>query len=109
MQDCTRLYNERELQHMLDVKMVVQGALRVLAGGVALLAILAGLAVWRKWGKDYLRAIEVGGWLTLPLIFVIVVFVLAAFGVIFVLFHEIFFAAGDMDLLYFRYADPLVP
>ena len=43
MEDCTRLYNERELQHMLDVKLVVQGALRV---WVASLALLAGLGLW---------------------------------------------------------------
>ncbi len=94
MDDCTRLYNVRELEHMHDVKNVVRGALRVLVGAVALLGILGILAGWQKWGRDYLGAVGRGGWLTLPLMAVILLFVLAAFGVIFVFFHEIFFAEG---------------
>jgi integral membrane protein (TIGR01906 family) len=95
MQDCTRLYNERELKHMLDVKMVVQAALRVLWGSLALL-LLAGVAAYLAgWRYSYLHALSLGGWLTLPLIGLILLFVVAAFGLIFVFFHEIFFQSGS--------------
>ncbi len=94
MDDCTRLYNDRELQHMVDVKNVVGGAMRVLVGSIVLLVLL-GIAAWRQsWLREYLHAVRLGGWLTLPLIGVILLFVVAAFGVIFVFFHEIFFAQG---------------
>ncbi len=100
MVDCRLMYNERELEHMLDVKIVVQGALRV--WGVALF-LLAGLGLWAwrgKWLTDYLRAAQRGGMLTIILIGVILLLVLVAFGFIFVNFHRIFFAEGTWTFLY---------
>jgi hypothetical protein len=43
--DGTRLYNERELSHMDDVKLVTQGALRVWYASLAILLLL-GLWAW---------------------------------------------------------------
>jgi len=94
MEDCTRMYNERELRHMVDVKNVVQAALRVLAGSSILLLILAAWAGWQKRGQGTLQAFEQGGWLTLILIALIILFVLAAFGILFVFFHDVFFDEG---------------
>lgn len=100
MIDCTHLYNDRELEHMLDVKHVVRGAMRVLEICVLILVLFA-LWAWRgKWMTYYLRGLQRGGILTLILIGLIIVSVLAAFNYIFVIFHEIFFKAGTWTFLY---------
>ncbi len=92
--DCTKLYNERELVHMEQVKVVVQGALRVLYGGLGIL-LIAGLWSWQAgWLEDFLRALRQGGLLTLVLIGLVLIFVLIGFGIFFVAFHEIFFPPG---------------
>lgn len=105
MDDCTRFYNDRELGHMLDVKMVVQGALKVLYAGVATLVLLGVWAWFGKWWEAYLVGIKRGGWLTVILLGGIILFVLVAFGIIFVFFHEIFFASGTWT---FYFSDSLI-
>jgi integral membrane protein (TIGR01906 family) len=105
MDDCTKFYNERELGHMLDVKMVVQEALKVLYAGVVILALLGAWAWFGKWWGIYLNGLRRGGWLTVILLGAIILFVLVAFGFIFVFFHEIFFASGTWT---FYYSDSLI-
>jgi integral membrane protein (TIGR01906 family) len=100
MTDCTRLYNERELRHMSDVKNVVQAALRV---WYVSLILLAGLGLWAgfgKWFAEYRQGLRRGGWLTVALLAAIILFVLVSFGVIFVWFHDLFFAAGTWTFLF---------
>jgi integral membrane protein (TIGR01906 family) len=100
MEDCTRLYNERELSHMVDVKNVVSGAMNVFFVG---LILLSGLAIWAwlgKWGNKYLKGLERGSILFLTLIGMIIFAVLVQFNYIFVLFHQIFFATGTWSFLY---------
>ncbi len=105
MDDCSRLYNDRELQHMLDVKNVVQGALRTWVIALAVIAVL-GLLSWRLgWWESFRFALGRGGWLTVILLGGIVLFVLVAFGLIFVAFHEVFFDAGTWT---FYYSDTLI-
>jgi len=105
MEDCTRLYNERELQHMVDVKNVVQRALTVWQ--ISLLGLLVlGVNAWRGERLDAFRqAVARGGWWTAALTGAIIVFVLVGFGLIFVAFHEVFFAAGTWT---FYYSDTLI-
>ena len=105
MDDCTKFYNERELGHMLDVKIVVQEALKVLYAGVVILALLGAWAWFGKWWGIYLNGLRRGGWLTVILLGAIILFVLVAFGLIFVFFHEIFFASGTWT---FYYSDSLI-
>jgi integral membrane protein (TIGR01906 family) len=100
MDDCTKLYNERELEHMLDVKNVVQRALWVWYASLGLLLVTGILAYLDGWKAEYRRAIRSGGWLTVALIVGIILFVLLAFGVIFVWFHEIFFTSGTWTFLF---------
>ncbi len=105
MEDCNLMYNPRELGHMVDVKLVVQAALRV--WWAALAVLLAG-AIWSLlagWRAEFLQALQRGGWLTVVLIGVIIAFTLLAFGFIFVFFHEIFFKAGTWT---FYYSDTLI-
>jgi integral membrane protein (TIGR01906 family) len=105
MDDCTRLYNDRELMHMLDVKLVVQGAMRVLYASAF---VLFGLGIWAwfgQWWNGYLHGLSRGGWLTVISLGAIILFVLLAFGVIFVFFHQIFFSSGTWT---FFYSDTLI-
>ena len=100
MKDCTHLYNERELEHMLDVKNVVRGAMNVLKVGFVL---LVGLAIWAwlgKWRAEYLKGLERGSVILLALIGLIILSVLIMFNYIFVLFHQIFFTTGTWSFLY---------
>jgi integral membrane protein (TIGR01906 family) len=100
MSDCTHLYNDRELEHMLDVKNVVKGATVVLEIGYTLLIVLAVWA-WRgKWASIYLKGLERGGILVLIFIGLIILSVLTVFDYLFVIFHEIFFRAGTWTFLY---------
>lgn len=99
MDDCTRLYNVRELKHMQDVKKVVQVALRLWHIGLGALLLL-NIWAWRGgWWDDFRRGLQRGGWLTLALLGTILLLVLLAFGVIFVAFHNVFFEAGTWMFL----------
>jgi integral membrane protein (TIGR01906 family) len=100
MKDCSYLYNERELGHMLDVKNVVNRAMDVLIVGFGL---LIGLGVWSwlgKWETEYFKGLQRGSLLLLALIGLIILSVLIMFNYIFVLFHQIFFTAGTWSFLY---------
>lgn len=100
MADCTRLYNDRELRHMEDVKNVVKIALSVLYLSLAVLLIL-GLWAWQgDWWLEFRRGLSRGGWLTVIFIASILLFVLVAFGVIFVAFHNVFFDPGTWTFLF---------
>jgi integral membrane protein (TIGR01906 family) len=105
MDDCSRLYNDRELQHMVDVKNVVQAALRVWYASLGALALL-GFWAWRGgWKVEFRLGVRRGGWLTVGLLAAIILFVVAAFGVIFVVFHNVFFDAGTWT---FYFSDTLI-
>ena len=100
MKDCTYLYNERELEHMLDVKNVVTDAMDVLKVSIAILIVLAIWAWLGKWGLEYLKGLERGSILILVLIGLIILSVLILFDYLFVLFHQIFFQSGTWSFLY---------
>ncbi len=100
MSDCTHLYNDRELEHMLDVKNVVRGAIIVLEAGFFILLALAVWAWLGGWNNDYLKGLERGGVMTLVLLLVIIILAIVAFNYIFIIFHEIFFKAGTWTFLY---------
>jgi integral membrane protein (TIGR01906 family) len=104
-EDGTSVYNQRELKHMLDVKAVLKRAMLVWylsLGGMFLLGIYA----WRGgWLCSYYRGLSRGGFITSALIFVIIIFVLSAFGVFFVGFHQVFFETGTWI---FNYSDTLI-
>ncbi len=98
--DCTRLYNDRELRHMVDVKAVVKATFRVWyisLGGLLLLWFIAGQA---RWGREYRQGLRRGGWLTIFILVGIILFVLLSFNVMFVAFHNIFFQAGTWQFLF---------
>lgn len=103
--DGSPFYNERELSHMLDVKLLVQKMITVwwILGG---LLLLSGLAAWRMgWWQAFWKALSRGGKLTLILIAAILVFVVLSFSALFTQFHMLFFS-GDSWM--FEYSDTLI-
>lgn len=99
MADGAPLYNERELSHMLDVKILVQGMLRawwIILGGL----LLIGFFAWRsRWLGTFFRKVMWGGWATLGLVGLLVLSTFLDFSALFTGFHRIFFT-GDTWLFY---------
>ncbi len=99
-EDGTAVYNQRELRHMVDVKNVVQATLWVWYG-LLILFIGGGLLAW-KYGRwvEFRTALRWGGLWTLILLGGILLFVLMAFGIFFVAFHNVFFEPGTWTFLW---------
>jgi integral membrane protein (TIGR01906 family) len=116
--DGTPLYNERELSHMDDVKLVTRGALRVWYITLGLLLLL-GVWAWfgrsasaAQWWPDYRRGLWRGGWLIVGLAVTIGVIVVIGIAVnpnvfwdFFAGFHSLFF---EGDSWMFLYSDTLI-
>jgi integral membrane protein (TIGR01906 family) len=99
------VYNQRELEHMVDVKRTVHGALTAWYASLGALLLL-GLWAWRgNWWDAYRRGMSRGGWLTVFMIAALILFVLLSFGVFFIAFHNVFFAPGTWV---FDYSDTLI-
>jgi len=104
-EDGSPLYNERELSHMIDVKVVTQGGLRAWTVSLVLLALL-GLWAWRRdWMQAYRQGLRRGGWLMITLAAAIAGFASVAFWQFFTAFHGLFFK-GDSWI--FLYSDTLI-
>ena len=98
--DGTSLYADKELSHLVDVKHVIQSLLRDWIVALILLLII-GLLSWRlKWWRDMRKALSIGGWLTIGLIVLVLVFVVTSFYSFFTDFHELFFTANTWVFLY---------
>jgi integral membrane protein (TIGR01906 family) len=103
--DGTPLYNERELSHMLDVKILIQNM--VIAWSLLLIALaLIYFWAWRAdWVKKFWRSASLGGWITIGLIASILLGVALSFDWLFTNFHRIFFTGGTW---LFYYSDSLI-
>jgi integral membrane protein (TIGR01906 family) len=100
-----QVFNERELSHMLDVKNVVQPALRV---GYLVWGGLVALGLWAWWGgwwPQYRAGLRRGGWLTVGLVALIGIGAAVSFWQFFTLFHALFF---EGDSWIFLYSDTLI-
>ncbi len=103
--DGTPIYNERELQHMLDVKNVVQMLLRAWTINLVLLALIS-LWAWRAGQMNVFRVgLRWGGWLTIGLLMALGAFAAISFWQFFAWFHSLFF---EGDSWIFRYDDTLI-
>ena len=98
-EDGTPLYNERELSHMNDVKIVVQGMIRTWIAILAILFLMGFLTYRVKIQDRFWQAMAGGGWLTLGIIGMIIITVLTNFEALFIGFHKLFFI-GDTWLFY---------
>jgi integral membrane protein (TIGR01906 family) len=103
--DGSPLYNERELSHMRDVKVVAKNGLAI--WNVCLLVLVA-FWVW-SWRRNRLQAFRQGfrrgGWVTIGLVITIGFFAAVAFWQFFTLFHALFF---EGDSWVFLYSDTLI-
>ncbi len=100
------LYNEREIGHMIDVKVVADAFRTVL--WILLLIVVGGLILlfgWRESRDQGARAIKNGGLLTVIIVVAVMVFMAVAWGLAFTLFHNLFFSSGTWT---FRYTDSLI-
>ena len=94
MDDCNRLYNDREIQHMSDVKYVLGIVLPV---GYAIIGALLLLGIWAwkgDWWKDYIAALQRGGWLIIGILLSLILLVVSVFDWFFTKFHNVFFSSG---------------
>jgi integral membrane protein (TIGR01906 family) len=99
------LFNEDELSHMADVKVVTAGTLIVGQYG-AIVAIFCGLFLWKFVSIPVLRlSLMQGSLLTLGLIATIILLALTAWDLFFATFHRFFFVEGTWR---FFYSDTLI-
>lgn len=103
--DGSPMYNERELSHMRDVKILIKNTF--LGWGIlGILLILVGVISWQQKNLGpFFMGLSRGGWATLVIIGLILVGVVVSFNGLFTDFHRIFFA-GDTWLFY--YSDTLI-
>lgn len=111
-EDGSPLYNERELSHMDDVKLVTQGALRAWYVSLVLLALLGAWAWFGGWWAEYRFGLRRGGWLMVGLAVAVGLIVVVGIAInpsvfwnFFAGFHSLFFE-GDSWL--FLYSDTLI-
>lgn len=100
-----QVFNERELRHMLDVKILVQQMIRAW-GFLGIFILVTGVWAWRaKWLGEYWLTLSRAGWAILIVIGLILAGVIIGFSSLFTGFHLIFFE-GDTWLFY--YSDTLI-
>ena len=88
------MFSDRELEHMIDVKVVTRAAFFVLAAALIIVPLCA-LYLWRMGHRSRLReALLRGAVFTLAGIAAVVFGALVAWDMFFSLFHQLFFADG---------------
>jgi integral membrane protein (TIGR01906 family) len=104
-EDGSNIYNEREISHMVDVKILLRKALNVFYIFLGIYLIIFLLSYKAKTTKTLLKGLSSGGWLTIGIIGLIIAAVVISFNQLFTLFHKLFFT-GDTWL--FNYSDTLI-
>lgn len=103
--DGSPLYNERELAHMEDVKVVTRAAFWLLFFGL-IATTATTIYLWLTRQRNILwRGLFNGAVLTLAIIVMIVLVAVVAWDYFFTLFHQTFFASGTWI---FNYSDTLI-
>lgn len=103
--DGAPVFTEREVSHMLDVKIVVGHTLTMFRLSLVLLVAL-GLFAWRRgWVDSFRLGISRGGWILLVLLLTLGALAAVSFWQFFSAFHAIFFE-GDSWL--FAFSDTLI-
>ncbi len=98
--DCTYFYNDREVQHMLDVRVIVAQVLGVWIV-TAILALLAvGVLSFTGHTASLRMGLLNGAGLTWGILIFLVAFIGLGFNQFFTLFHQIFFAEGTWVFLW---------
>lgn len=99
-EDGSPVYNERELRHMVDVKIALSNATTVWLVSLVLLVLLGVWARLGGWWAAYCEGLGRGGLVSALLILLVIVIVLLSFGVFFVAFHNVFFEPGTWMFLW---------
>ncbi len=100
------LYNAREIEHMVDVKVVADAFRRVVwVAGVLVLGGLAFLLARPATRREGYRAIFGGGVATTLILLGVGLFILVGWEIFFVQFHELLFPPGTWT---FSYSDSLI-
>lgn len=104
-EDGEPIYIERELEHLLDVKIVLNGLFRIfwVSAGILLLAGFYSVRIGRE--RQYKVSLSRGGWLTTSLLTLIIVLSITSFQLLFVNFHLVFFEGNSW---LFKYSDTLI-
>ena len=99
-EDGSRMFNDRELQHMVDVQVLTQLFLKVWYGS---LLIFIGFGIWAwqgKWADEFRGMVSAGGLTTIIVLGTLIFLLLISFDVVFVGFHRIFFEGSSWLFLY---------
>ncbi len=101
-----RMYNDRELKHMVDVKKVMQGVMMAwMISGALLVGSMLALASGPDTRPTLRSALLIGAGITVGLLVALVTTLSLSFDTFFVQFHHVFFE-GDSWL--FRWTDTLI-
>jgi integral membrane protein (TIGR01906 family) len=103
--DCSYLYNDRELIHMYDAKVIARSAMLIMWGALLGFVMIGFWASRSGWLAEFKRALSRGGWLTVLLIVLLLVYVAINFNSLFVTFHKIFFEGSTWI---FKFSDSLI-
>ena len=103
--DGSPLYKDREVSHMLDVKILVQAVLKIWCAAIGILIAFGVWAKLGKWEQAYHRGLMRGGWLTLILTALLAILASINFWEFFAQFHHLFF---EGDTWIFLYSDTLI-
>ncbi len=93
------VFNERELSHMEDVKMVVTGMRIILGVAIGFLMLLTFILMKQNRRYSLLISYHWGGWAIIWLIASILFYVAINFDSLFTRFHQIFFEKGTWQFL----------
>lgn len=102
--DGKEMYNDRELGHMRDVKIVTQTVFG-LAIGIGSIWIAAFFLLWRREKRTLATALQQGALLTQGLFAAICLIAIISWDTFFTTFHQMFFADGTWR---FEYSDTLI-
>jgi len=104
-EDGSSIYNDREISHMVDVKVLLNQTLNIFYIILGAYFLIFVFLFKKKSLKFLLQGISSGGWLTIGLIGFIIAGIAISFDQLFTLFHKLFFT-GDTWL--FNYSDTLI-
>lgn len=104
-EDGSNIYNDREISHMIDVKVLLQKMLNIFYVILGIYFLIFIASTKNKNNQYFYRGLSSGGWLTIGLITVIIAGIVISFDQLFTMFHKLFFI-GETWL--FNYSDTLI-
>lgn len=103
--DGSVMFNQREVDHMVDVQVLTLAFLKV---WYVTIVLLVGILIWAwrgGWWADLKKMLSTTGWVILAILGTLILLMLLSFDMVFTNFHRIFFE-GDSWLFY--YSDTLI-